>query len=418
MSSLLGDRADAANAPVVPQTTSRRALLLLLACLACAILDGYDTQVISYAIPEMARQWSVPLANFGIVFSSGLVGLVAGALFLTPLADRHGRRSVIILAVIAAGAGTFANSLVSDVAWLIPCRLLVGVAMGIMTALVVAIAFEAAPQRHRALAVAVVATGFALGNMASGMIASVVVLRYGWQTLFLGASAFALLVALMFAACKFEAPRAEAGSRPEQRGSIKALLGKDFRSLTGTVWLMHFGGVGSLYLLLSWLPSLLTRAGYTASDAAFTTSLTSFGGLFGGIAAGFLLARFGLKCLLVCYGVAFCLIAVLPLSFHSQLLPLMNTLIGVCLVGGYVSNNIVASQVYPVELRASGVGWAQGVGRSGSIVSPLVVSLALSLNAPNESILLIAALFPFLSACAVFLLMRRRPSLDRADRPA
>jgi len=82
-------------------------------------------------------------------------------------------------------------------------------------------------------------------------------------------------------------------------------------------------------------------------------------------------------------------------------------MIGVCLVGGYVCNNIVTSEVYPADLRASGLGWAQGIGRTGSILSPLLVSLALALEAPNQTILLIAAVFPFLSAWAIFLLMRQ-----------
>ena len=137
------------------------------------------------------------------------------------------------------------------------------------------------------------------------------------------------------------------------------------------------------------------------------TSLVSFGGLFGGIAAGYLLSRFGLKWLLICYGIAFSSIALLPLSFHTSLLPIMNVVIGVCMTGGYVCNNIVASAAYPVHVRASGVGWAQGIGRTGSIVSPLLVSLALGQNAPNGAILLIAAIFPFLSGSAAFLLMRR-----------
>lgn len=392
---------------LAPSIFTRRSVLVLIACFACAILDGYDVQVIAYAIPEMARDWSVPLSTFGFVFSAGLVGLVGGALFLAPLADRHGRRIVIILAALGAAAATFANAVVTNVEWLILCRVFVGLTIGIMTALVVAIAFEAAPVRYRALAVAVIGTGFSLGNMASGMIASVVIPRYGWEALFVGASAFSLLVAVLFFASSFDTPIAVSGSRAERRGAIRTLVSGEFKSLTLIMWLLHFGGVGAMYVLLSWLPSLLTRSGYTTSEAAFTTSLVNFGGLFGGIAAGFLLARFGLKWLLICYVITCSTIALLPLSFHTDMLPIMNVVIGICMIGGYVSNNIVASAVYPVHLRASGVGWAQGIGRSGSVVSPLLVSLALSLNAPNAVILLIAAVFPFLSGLAVFLLMRR-----------
>lgn len=392
---------------VMPSLLSRRSVLVLVACFACAMLDGYDVQVIAYAIPEMARDWSVPLSTFGFVLSAGLVGLVGGALFLAPLADRHGRRIVVILAAIGAAVATFANAFVSVIEWLILCRVFVGLTIGIMTALVVAIAFEAAPVRHRALAVAVIGTGFSLGNMASGMIASVVIPRYGWQTLFFGASAFAVLVALLFISSRFDTPLAPSPERAERKGAIRTLVSKELRPLTLTMWLLHFGGVGAMYVLLSWLPSLLTRTGYTTSEAAFTTSLVNFGGLFGGLAAGYLLARFGLKYLIICYVITCSTIALLPFAFHTVLLPIMNVVIGVCMIGGYVSNNIVASAVYPVNVRASGVGWAQGIGRTGSVISPLLVSLALRMDAPNATILLIAAVFPFLSGIAALLLIRR-----------
>ncbi len=299
---------------------------------------------------------------------------------------------------IGAAVATFANAFVSVVEWLILCRVFVGLTIGIMTALVVAIAFEAAPVRHRALAVAVIGTGFSLGNMASGMIASVVIPRYGWQALFFGASAFAVLVALLFISRSVRhAASAEPGTRRaswrDTNAGGRRVQVPDADDVAPAFRRRRRHVRAALVAAIVGDPHLAIPT----SEAAFTTSLVNFEGCSGGLAAGYLLARFGLKYLLICYVITCSTIALLPFSFHTGLLPIMNVVIGVCMIGGYVSNNIVASAVYPVNVRASGVGWAQGIGRTGSVISPLLVSLALRLDAPNATILLIAAVFPFLS---------------------
>lgn len=389
-----------AAAPKFTPTT----IVLILACVLCAILDGYDVVVISYVVPLLAQEWTEPLASFGVVFSVGLMGLVIGSLALAPLADQHGRRKVMIAALILGALATFANGLVVDMTQLIVCRFLVGLAMGVLIALVVIVAYEASPTRYRVLLVTIVGCGLSLGNLASGLIASYALPRVGWQPLFFGGAAVNVLVGILFLATLRDTGAVQKVVREPYLSRIGSLFSKDLAKLTSILWLLHFGGVGANYMLISWLPSLLTRSGYATADAALATSLISLGGLVGGLTSGFALARLGRTWLLLIYGSAVILIAALPLFLGSPALYAVNFLIGICIVGGYISNSVVTSQLYPASSRASGLGWAQGVGRSGSIITPLIVAQALQWNASLTQIVLIAALFPLMSTVAVLLL--------------
>lgn len=381
-------------------------IILILGCLLSAVLDGYDVVIISYAVPELSKEWSEPLSSFGIVFSVGLIGLVLGALGLAPLADQHGRRRVMIGALVLGAVATIANGLAVDLAQLIACRFFVGLAMGVIVALVVTIAHEASPPRWRVLIVTTVGCGLSIGNLASGLVASFVLPRFGWQPLFIGAGVANLFIAFLFVGTMKDTREPPNVKRPAYLSRIGSLFGKDLAKLTLVLWLLHFGGVGANYLLLSWLPSLLTRAGYAIADAALATSLISFGGLAGGLVSGFALARLGWRWLLLIYISAVILIASLPFFLGSALLYAVNFLIGVCIVGGYISNNVVTSHLYPESVRAGGLGWAQGVGRTGSVVTPLIVALALQWNASLTHIVLLAAVFPLMSALATIILAK------------
>lgn len=388
-----------------PQRLTARALMLLAACLLCAVLDGYDVAIISYVTPEIARDWSVPLAAFGWVFSAGLIGLVLGALALAPAADRYGRRTIMLVAVAGAVMATAANALVSNLTELILARMAVGLTVGAMTALVVAIAFEAAPKRIRFLMVTIVGCGFSLGNLLCGILASAVIPAWGWHGLFYGAAAALVVVGILFFLFLGNATTASERRSVGYLAGIRSLFRPGRRGLTASVWLLHFGGVGALYIIMSWMPSLLTRSGYSTSHAAFAVAFVSAGGLVGSVIGGLLLYSAGRTWLLINYLIAGASIVSLPLFFDSWLLFPINMLVGFCVVGGYICNNVVAADAYPSDLRASGVGWAQGVGRTSSVASPLLVSIALQLDASNMQILLIGTAFAGMGVCAVLMLM-------------
>src|SRR6478735_9399335 len=103
---------------------------LLATCAAVLFLDGFDTQAIGFVAPALAREWGVTKVALGPVFSAGLFGLMIGALLLGPLADRVGRKKIIIVSTVAFGLGALVTTLVQDVSSLIVIRFLTGLGLG------------------------------------------------------------------------------------------------------------------------------------------------------------------------------------------------------------------------------------------------------------------------------------------------
>src|SRR5436305_3585447 len=167
---------------------------LLLTCAAVLFLDGFDTQAIGYVAPSLAREWSLTKGALGPVFSAGLFGLMIGALLLGPLADRIGRRKIIILCTLAFGLGTLATALVQDVNTLLVIRFLTGLGLGGAMPNTVAMTSEFSPHRRRATMVMVMFCGFSLGAALGGLLAAALIPQFGWRSVFVVGGAAPLLL--------------------------------------------------------------------------------------------------------------------------------------------------------------------------------------------------------------------------------
>src|SRR5438876_5031634 len=120
---------------------------LLLTCAAVLFLDGFDTQAIGYVAPSIAKEWGMTRGALGPVFSAGLFGLMIGALLFGPLADRVGRKKIIILSTLAFGIGTLATAFINDVTTLLTVRFLTGLGLGGAMPNAVAMTSEFSPHR-------------------------------------------------------------------------------------------------------------------------------------------------------------------------------------------------------------------------------------------------------------------------------
>ena len=154
-------------------------LRLLLICAAVLLLDGFDTQAIGYVAPALAREWGLTKGALGPVFSAGLFGLMLGALIFGPVADRLGRKKIMVFSVLAFGACTFATAFAQDVWWLLVLRFLTGLGLGGAMPNAVALTSEFSPHRRRATMVMVMFCGFSVGAALGGLLAAWMILRAG-----------------------------------------------------------------------------------------------------------------------------------------------------------------------------------------------------------------------------------------------
>jgi len=415
---------------------------LLVLCAATLIVDGFDTQAIGYVAPDLARDWHLSKGALGPVFSAGLFGLMIGALVFGPVADRLGRKNVIVLSTVAFGLGSLATAFAPDVYWLMALRFITGLGLGGAMPNTIALTSEFSPHRRRATMVMIMFCGFSVGAALGGFLAAALLPAYGWRSVFLVGGIVPLFYALVLARTLPESIRflALAGRNKEQVSSIlrrvdpsvtlspdvtfqvqeaklaglpvSHLFTQNRTATTLLFWVVFFMSLLDLYLLSNWLPTVVSDLGASSSTASVIGALLQVGGVVGTISLGSLIDRFSFRALAVTYLIASLGIAAIGFSGHSLALTSMAIFAaGFCVVGGQIASNALTAAYYPTTIRSTGVGWALGIGRIGSIIGPLVGGVMLSNQLPLRTVFLVAAVPALCAAFAAAL-------LGRVGRPA
>src|SRR6201987_220585 len=376
---------------------------LLATCAAVLFLDGFDTQAIGFVAPALAREWGVTKVALGPVFSAGLFGLMIGALLLGPLADRVGRKKIIIVSTVAFGLGALVTTLVQDVSSLIVIRFLTGLGLGGAMPNAIALTSEFNPRRRRATMVMIMFCGFSVGAALGGLLAAAMVPHYGWRSVFLVGGIAPLIMVPILLLRLPESVRFLALTRGvDARGGQLLLLvnpGAVFAPATRFIvdepklsgipvkhlftsgrtvptlllWVVFFMSLLDLYFLSNWLPTVLNDFGASLSQAAVIGSMLQIGGVVGTVALGSVIDRFSFRALaLVYFAAVFAVGATGQLGHSAVFVTVAIFAAGFCIVGGQNATNALAAGYYPTSVRATGGGWALGIGRVGPIVGALV----------------------------------------------
>jgi AAHS family 4-hydroxybenzoate transporter-like MFS transporter len=410
---------------------------LLLLCAAVLFIDGFDAQAIGYVAPALAQEWKLPRAAMGPVFSAGLFGLMIGALFFGTIADRIGRKRIIVLSTAAFGIATLLTVLAPDAPWLIALRFLTGLGLGGAMPNVVALTSEFSPHRRRATMVMMMFAGFSIGAAIGGLLAAALIPVFGWRSVFVvGGLAPLLLVPILIRALP-ESIRflALVGGRDREVGELLRRIAPDMptavdvrfvaqeprlsglpvthlfaekrAATTLLLWIVFFMSLLDLYLLSNWLPTVLNDLGVSISVAAAVGAMLQVGGVAGTFTLGRFIDRFSFRALALTYLCAACAVAAIGITSHSTgLVTVAIFVAGFCIVGGQIAANALTATFYPTAIRSTGVGWALGVGRIGSIVGPLVGGLLLANQVGPQSLFAVAAIPALAAAAASFLLAR------------
>jgi AAHS family 4-hydroxybenzoate transporter-like MFS transporter len=410
---------------------------LLLTCAAVLFLDGFDTQAIGYVAPALAKEWGLSKGALGPVFSAGLFGLMIGALLFGPLADRVGRKKIIVFSTIAFGIGALATAFVHDVTALLIVRFLTGLGLGGAMPNAVAMTSEFSPHRRRATMVMIMFCGFSVGAALGGLLAADLIPRFGWRSVFIvgGIAPLVLVPILIWRLPESVRFLATIGHAPERVAQLLTLISpnttftptsqfvvaeahlpgipvqhlfREGRTLpTLLLWVVFFMSLLDIYFLANWLPTVLNDLGASVSEAVVIGSMLQVGGVVGTFALGSVIDRFSFRALaLVYFAAVFAVGAIGQLGHSAVLVSIAIFAAGFCVVGGQIAANALAAGFYPTSVRATGVGWALGIGRVGSIIGPLVGGFLLAAQWSTASVFMAAAVAALCAALASLILSR------------
>jgi AAHS family 4-hydroxybenzoate transporter-like MFS transporter len=404
---------------------SRYQIVAVAVTIALCGLDGFDVFSITFAAPMIGHEWGIGKAALGIVFSAGLGGMALGSLFLAPFADRFGRRRLVVSSLLLMACGTAWTAAAQVTLGLAVSRLVTGLGVGAMIAVINPLAAEYANGRRRDLSVTLLNLGFPIGGMVGGAISALLMPDFGWRSIFVAASgitvAMLILVLLalpepivgLLARPKHDSlarinrylshcdvpPLLELPAYVARRRSTVLLRGPNLIR-TARVTAIYFLFVMSIFYIQSWIPSLVAAAGYTPSAATVVSVFMNAGGVAGGLVIGLASPSMGLKLLV---GTAFlgsaitiALFGIVPPSI--TILTMMAGIIGVFTIGGMAGFYAVVSRCFPVEARASGTGLVIGIGRLGSAISPALGGLMFSLGVGRAEVTALMGLPALLAA--------------------
>jgi AAHS family 4-hydroxybenzoate transporter-like MFS transporter len=369
----------------------------------------------------------------GYVFSASLFGLMLAAMAAGPIADRWGRKWVVVLSTITFGIFSLLTARANTYNELVAFRFFTGLGLGAALPTVVSIASEYSPKRLARTVVAMLFTGMPLGNFACGLTSSFMLHRYGWRSVFYIGGLIPLAIAvLLFIALpesiRFLAVRGadqkklsrimariapdSAGAAPafsvmpkvDEGSSVKRLFTEGRAAATILFWIPFFMNLLLLYFVISWLPALLRQSGASVATGVKAATLFSLGGIVGSLAEGPLIEALGGFSLLLTEFVL-CAVLIGSLSHIAtsalSLVFAVAFVLGFCVTGAQGGLNALAASYYPTSMRSTGIGWALGVGRVGSIVGPIITGALLASHWTPQQIFLAGALPAFCAALAV-----------------
>lgn len=422
---------------------SRHQVLIITLCFLVVAIDGFDTAAIGFIAPALRAEWGVTPAQLAPLFGAGLFGLMVGAFVFGPLADEWGRKPVLAATTAFFGVATVASALATSVEMLTALRFVTGIGLGGAMPAAITLTAEFCPERKRSSLVTLMFCGFTLGSAAAGLAASHIVAAFGWQGVLELGGILPLLLTPLLVALLPESPRylalrggadariattlgriaptadlAGASFTTARRAAGSPMLQLFQGGLAGgtlLIWLTFFMSLLVFYLLSSWLPLLITTAGFSMKNAALMAATLAAGGTVGAIVIGRLMDRFEPHFVLaLAYALAGGMVILLG-SSTTQPAFLVCAIFGAGfgVAGAQVGVNALAASFYPTASRATGVSWANGVGRTGSVLGSMVGGFLLSLGWDLSTVFSVAALPAFIAGAAMLakgVSRRRQPA--------
>jgi AAHS family 4-hydroxybenzoate transporter-like MFS transporter len=407
------------------------AALLLL----CMFVDGFEAQAPGFAGPALIEALGFPRASLGLVFGAGNLGLMAGAVLLGILGDRAGRKRTIIVGCLVLAAFSFATMYVTDLATLRLLRIGSGIGVGGVLPSVIALGTEYSPKRVQAATIWVLLIGYQAGASSGALVSGFLIAPYGWQVMFFIGGVLPIMTALLVLLFLPESVRflaLDASREGRIRKTIRRIepaLAADARLVvqeetssgfklphlftdgrapfTMLLWFVFVANLMGLQFLVTWLPTVLESPTLSREAAAGASVLVQAGGIAGGLVISRFLDKGRIMPIAVALALGVPMVALIGSAGGSNALLMLATFgAGCAILGSQTNLNAISGRFYPTFIRTNGIGWANGVGRIGSISGPVIGGVLIGMDLPSSQLFLFAAVPPLCAAIGCFALAR------------
>ncbi|AIR88849.1 MFS transporter [Pseudomonas cremoricolorata] len=408
---------------------------LLFWCSFIMLFDGYDLVIYGSVVPRLMEEWALTPVIAGWMGSAALFGMMFGAVAVGPLADRLGRRKVIICSMTLASLCALATAFTWDAPSFALARFITGVGLGGAIPNIVALMNDLAPTSRRSSLTTVMLSFYSIGAMISALVAMMIIPRFGWEATFIigglpllflpwlarqlpeslhyllekdSAAASRLLTRIdpqvNLSQVSFEAPVRTSSAAPLSR------LFAEGRGV-GTVFLWLGFGMCMLmvYGLNTWLPKIMVAGGFELGSSLMFLVTLNIGATFGALGGGWLADRWGCKpTLMLFFMMAVVSLCILGIKPGPLLLNVMLLIAGATTIGTLAVIHAFAAQQYPSEIRSTGVSWCSAIGRFGGVAGPTLGGLMMSMNLPLQLNFILCAV-PGVVAVFAIAMIRKRP---------
>ncbi|MEO9633335.1 MAG: MFS transporter [Parasphingorhabdus sp.] len=400
-------------------------------------LDGFDVLSISFAAPGIAKEWGVDQGILGWVLSMELLGMAIGSILLGGVADKYGRRPTILGCLVAMTIGMWFAGTAGSVNELLVWRLITGLGIGGMLAAINATAAEFSNARWRSVAMALMVIGYPIGGATGGLVVQQILAEGGWRDIFsFGAYATAACIPLVWFLIP-ETPAFLDRKRPEgalikinqtfarfghpavngfseetteiAKRSLSDIFKPALIATTILITFAYFAHITSFYFIIKWVPKIVVDMGFEARSAALVLTWANVGGAVGGAMFGFVAMRVGLKKLTM---MTLVIAAILIVWFGQGTSDLTKLAATVAVVGFFTNAGVVGlytlfAQVFPTHVRATGTGFAIGVGRGGAVLAPVLAGYLFLAGYGLQTVAIFMASGSLLAAIALYFLTVR-----------
>ncbi|MGX4586269.1 MFS transporter [Paenibacillus chitinolyticus] len=367
------------------------------------LFDAMDVGIISFIVAALTVHWKLSAGQVGVLTSLNSVGMAFGAAIAGYLADRYGRKSVLVWTLLIFSAASGLSALAASFTVLCILRFIAGVGLGGELPVASTLVSESMPVQDRGRAVVLLESFWAGGWILAALIAYFVIPKYGWQSAFV-IGAIPALYALYLRRAIEDPPRfrKERSGESSFAAKLRSVWSRDYRRSTVMLWVLWFTVVFSYYGMFLWLPTVMVLKGFTLVKSFQYVLIMTLAQLPGYFTAAYFIEKFGRKFVLVTYLV---LTAFSAVWFGGASTEGMLIAAGMCLsffnLGAWGGLYAYTPELYPTAIRSTGAGLAASFGRIGGIVAPLLVGVLVGWGIGIQAIFILFFVMILIGALAV-----------------